>query len=82
MRAMPSSMTEEKKLKFGENDMNKMEISQEGLALIKKFEGCESFSLQLCSSKSNWDQVPETQCYTLVEARRKHGCQIMGEQYP
>jgi lysozyme len=41
MRAMPSNITAEKKLKFGENNMNNMEISQEGLALIKKFEGCE-----------------------------------------
>ena len=41
MRAMPSNITAGKKLKFGENNMNNMEISQEGLALIKKFEGCE-----------------------------------------
>ena len=29
------------KQKNGENEMEKMEISQEGLALIKKFEGCK-----------------------------------------
>jgi lysozyme len=34
------------KQKNGENKMNKMEISQEGLALIKKFEGCKLESYQ------------------------------------
>jgi len=34
------------KQKNGENEMEKMEISQEGLALIKKFEGCKLESYQ------------------------------------
>ena len=34
--------------------MNKMEISQEGLALIKKFEGCKLESYQ-CASDRDWE---------------------------
>tara|TARA_R100000234_G_scaffold58967_1_gene35612 strand:- start:1375 stop:1863 length:489 start_codon:yes stop_codon:yes gene_type:complete len=34
------------KQKNGENKMEKMEISQEGIALIKKFEGCKLESYQ------------------------------------